>query len=246
METDKRHKKGDIREDGKIFWEYLKYKNKAEFGEIWLEAEKFQKRQHQKLKREAQRYQQRKEELTRKRNLPENIYRKSLYMKDYCKKNKDKVKIAKSEWSKRPHVKEKKKIRMYEYRRRPEVKKRTNKYFQERRIKDPQFAITMRVRGRISSALRLLNIKKSHKTQELIGCSYAFLREYIEKQFRNGMAWDKPNSFHIDHIRPLASFDLTDPKQLKAACHYTNLQPLYPEENWKKGAKMPCIDYLLC
>jgi len=241
METDKKHKKGDIREDGKIFWEYLKYKNKFELGEIWLEAEKFQKRQHQKLKREAQRYQQRKEELTKKRNLPENKERVRKYMEWYRQKHKEKVKISKLEWAKRPHAKERKKVKMYEYRRRPEVKKRTNKYFQERRVKDPQFCLSLRVRSRITSALRLSNIKKSHKTRELIGCSYAFLKKHIEKQFRDGMSWDKPNSFHIDHIRPLASFDLTDSKQLKAACHWTNLQPLYPQENLKKGAKMPCI-----
>ena len=40
------------------------------------------------------------------------------------------------------------------------------------------------------------------------------------------------------NIKPLSSFDLTDPEQQKAACHWTNLQPLSPIENMKKGAKI--------
>ena len=43
-----------------------------------------------------------------------------------------------------------------------------------------------------------------------------------------------------DHIIPIASFDFTSPdweEQVGRACHYTNLQPLWAEENMKKGAK---------
>jgi hypothetical protein len=245
METPQKHKKGDLGKDGRIFWEYSKHKKKdGQLGisEIWLEEEKFKKRQELKLKREANRYQKNKEEITRKRNFPENKERARKYMDWYRKEYREKVKISKSKWAKKPHAKERKRIKMYEYRRRLEVKKRVNKYFKERRVSDPQFGISLRVRSRITSALRLSSIRKSHKTRDLIGCSYAFLKKHIEKQFCDGMSWDKPNSFHIDHIRPLASFDLTDPKQLKDACHWTNLQPLYPQENLSKGAKIPCID----
>ena len=42
------------------------------------------------------------------------------------------------------------------------------------------------------------------------------------------MSWDNHSfkGWHIDHIKPIASFDLSDPEQLKACCHYTNMQPL--------------------
>jgi hypothetical protein len=47
--------------------------------------------------------------------------------------------------------------------------------------------------------------------------------------------------WHIDHIRPLASFDLTDPKQQRQAFHYTNLQSLWAKENLSKGKKISCM-----
>jgi hypothetical protein len=51
------------------------------------------------------------------------------------------------------------------------------------------------------------------------------------------MSWDNwtTDGWHIDHIKPLASFDLTDRQQLLLACHYTNLQPLWAIDNLSKG-----------
>lgn len=56
------------------------------------------------------------------------------------------------------------------------------------------------------------------------------------------MTWDNygkgSDKWNIDHIRPLASFDLTDPIKFKQAVHYTNLQPLWQKDNLKKGKKV--------
>ncbi len=120
------------------------------------------------------------------------------------------------------------------------------KYRKKRRAQDPDFLIKCKIRTRICMALKNKKVKKSLKTVDLIGCSYEFLRMHIERQFKHGMCWNKKHSFHIDHIRPLSSFDLTDPEQLKNACHWTNLQPLYPEENMRKGSKIIEDSFGLC
>lgn len=80
--------------------------------------------------------------------------------------------------------------------------------------------------------------KKSSRTIELLGMDLKEFRIYIQGQFRPGMTWENHGPvWHLDHVRPLASFDLLDPEQQKLACRWENLQPLFAEENRRKGAK---------
>lgn len=78
-----------------------------------------------------------------------------------------------------------------------------------------------------------------------LGCSINNLIRYLESKFLPGMNWENhgidsgKKKWHIDHIIPLASFDLTDKEQLLKACHYTNLQPLWAEDNIRKSDKLP-------
>ena len=94
------------------------------------------------------------------------------------------------------------------------------------------------VAARTYTALK--NIKKvtSQESLELLGCSTDFFIEHIENLFLRGMNWHLHGLYgwHLDHIRPCASFDLTDPKQRKKCFHYTNMQPLWAIENIKKSS----------
>lgn len=80
---------------------------------------------------------------------------------------------------------------------------------------------------------------KSARTMDLTGCTITELRQHLEAQFVDGMDWDNygRNGWHIDHIRPCASFDLADPDQQRQCFHYSNLQPLWEADNIRKGAK---------
>lgn len=71
------------------------------------------------------------------------------------------------------------------------------------------------------------------------GCTIAELRKHIEAQWQPGMTWENHavDGWHIDHIRPCASFNFNDLKQIRDCFHYTNLQPLWATENHKKYAK---------
>jgi hypothetical protein len=69
-----------------------------------------------------------------------------------------------------------------------------------------------------------------------IGCKPNFLREHLEKQFKDGMSWENYGSWHIDHIIPLSS--AKNIEEISKLCHYTNLQPLWASENLSKGNKI--------
>jgi len=72
----------------------------------------------------------------------------------------------------------------------------------------------------------------------LLGCTIDELIAQFESQFAVGMSWADRGAWHIDHIRPLSSFDLQDPVQLAVACHHSNLQPLWASDNMSKGGKV--------
>ena len=76
---------------------------------------------------------------------------------------------------------------------------------------------------------------------DLLGCSIEEFINHMESKFTNGMTWDNYGvlGWHMDHIIPCASFDLTDEKQQRECFHYTNLQPLWHYENRAKQALMP-------
>ena len=106
-----------------------------------------------------------------------------------------------------------------------------------RREQEPKYAMLCRLRKRLVHVLKSKGIKKTNTTMELCGCSLDELKVWLEKQFVENMSWDNRSEWHIDHIRPCASFDLTDIKQQKQCFHFSNLQPLWAHENLKKSDK---------
>jgi hypothetical protein len=123
----------------------------------------------------------------------------------------------------------------------PESVKATGRRKRAKLRNDPVAWFCQLQRNQIHKALKRLarGAAKSAKTEELVGCTLIEFRAHIESQWKPGMSWDNYtlDGWHVDHIRPLASFDLADPAQQKAAFHYTNCQPLWAAENLSKNAK---------
>ena len=91
----------------------------------------------------------------------------------------------------------------------------------------------------VSSRIKKAGGTKSQSSGKYLGCTTKELMVHLEKQFQPGMSWDNHGfrGWHIDHIRPCNSFDLTDEEQVRKCFHYTNLQPLWAEENMRKSNK---------
>ncbi len=115
----------------------------------------------------------------------------------------------------------------------------TQKYQNKKIQEDLSYRLLKRLRSRTNSAIKLPGGEKAFKTLELLGCTIKDLKQYLESKFQLGMTWDNHgygnDKWHIDHFRPCASFDLTDNEQQKICFHYTNLQPLWQQENFKKS-----------
>lgn len=106
-------------------------------------------------------------------------------------------------------------------------------YCSERRKTDIAFKLLGNLRNRIRQAL--VNEYKISTTVELLGCSIPQLRTHLEIQFQPGMSWENYGEWHVDHKKPCAAFDLNRAEQQKECFHYTNLQPLWAEENERKN-----------
>lgn len=96
---------------------------------------------------------------------------------------------------------------------------------------DIEFKLRLNLRTRLNRALKS-NFKIGSCIENL-GCSINELKMYLESKFKPGMSWENHTrtGWHIDHIIPLSSFNLSDKEQFKKASHYTNLQPLWYVEN---------------
>ena len=106
--------------------------------------------------------------------------------------------------------------------------------------RDPKFKLRHYLSIRFSVAVRKNKTIKAKRTLEILGCSLEEFKLHLESQFKEGMTWNNYGlrGWHIDHIKPCASFDLTDPKQQEECFNYSNMQPLWCHENWAKGDKL--------
>lgn len=93
---------------------------------------------------------------------------------------------------------------------------------------DPIYRLQFNIRSRIKAAFRLKKATKCKKSEELLGCSIKIAKEHLESKFLPTMTWENYGKYwHIDHIIPCNSFDLSDEEEQKKCFHYTNLQPLF-------------------
>lgn len=158
------------------------------------------------------------------------------YSKKWNKVNKDKKVKNQANWRNKNKDKIIKINTEYRKNNKDKITKYMAQYQKKRRALDSNFKLINLLVIRLNKALK--NNYKSGSAVKDLGCSIEYLKQYLESKFQSGMNWSNHGKWHIDHIIPLSSFDLTDRNQLLKACHYTNLQPLWAIDNIRKGAKI--------
>lgn len=128
-----------------------------------------------------------------------------------------------------------------EYKKTEQAKENARKYLLTRL----QRKLSHYLRCRITSAIKAQRARGARPSQKAgsavgdLGCTPLELIAHLERKFSPGMTWENYGEWHIDHIRPLCDFDLSDRLQFLEACHFTNLQPLWAVENMRKGGYSP-------
>lgn len=160
------------------------------------------------------------------------------YFREYRKKNKERLSIYGRNYRAENITATRAAKRKYKLTHKEKCAASERKRVKERFRNDVQYKLRI-LAGCASQRMVKAGWTKRHKSAQLIGCTWGQLKAHIESQFKPGMSWQNHSKFgwHIDHIRPLMSFDLTRPDQMAAAMHYTNLQPLWWRENIIKGGK---------
>lgn len=130
-----------------------------------------------------------------------------------------------------------------EYSRRYRYGKNRENYLAKKRERNKKYyeninhKLCQILRYKLWVSLKTQKVEKENSALSFLGCSKEELIQHLESQFSDGMTWENwsLNGWHIDHIRPVSSFDLSDPAQLQECFHYSNLQPLWAIDNLKKS-----------
>lgn len=192
-----------------IYGEQRKFYKYSNGKELWYKKETFEE-YLKKQRLNSKKYNKR---------LRENNHKKYISNKKKYR-NKAKAAITGRLW--REKNKEKNNANMREYYR--------------KRKKEPQYRIRLNLRSRFNDALK--RSFTGRPSLSLIGCSVEFLKKHLESKWIEDMSWENYGKWHIDHIIPCRSFDLTVQSQQDECFNWKNLQPLWAIDNLKKGSKI--------
>ena len=153
--------------------------------------------------------------------------------KIYILKNKQKIRDYHKKWSLLHREQQAKYKKEWAEKNRARI----NRWDREKRKSDPLYKLSKNIRCRIREGIKNNNLIKKDLTETMLNCTFKELKIYLELKFKRGMSWSNygKGGWHIDHIKPLATAK-TEADIIRLN-HYTNLQPLWAEENLRKARK---------
>lgn len=143
------------------------------------------------------------------------------YLKDYYKKNNEKILSQKKEYRKTNRNK---------------LNKYNKEYHKQKLLSNPLFKLRCNISRLIRFSIKRGGYSKISKTHILLGCSFEDLKVHLEGKFSKGMSWENIGKWHLNHIYPTSL--AKNESELIRLNHYTNFQPLWAEDNLKKSNKI--------
>jgi len=160
------------------------------------------------------------------------MFNHKKYNKKYYQKHKKELQDYGKKYMKEHYQEHKKYHKNYRKEHQEKIKKQEKEYKKNKLNKDINFKLSHYLRVRLNHAIK--NNSKFISVIKLLGCSIEQLKKHLKKKFKKSMSWKNYGLWHIDHIRPCCSFDLRKKKEQRKCFHYTNLQPLWAEQNFAK------------
>jgi hypothetical protein len=158
---------------------------------------------------------QRKRRNKEKESDPEKYHKKWA---DYYAKTKEQNKLAKQKYLSIPENKEKRNAYV-------------RKYKAQRKLNDPSFKLYENLRKKIWKSLK----NKSNSSKELLGCEIDHYFKWIEFTMSNDMTWENYGEYwNIDHVKPVDTFDITNPEEAKKAFNWKNTWAMKASANFSK------------
>ena len=161
-----------------------------------------------------------------KKYREENKEKISEKSKKYREENKDSIK----EW--RENNPDKIKVYREKYTKSESCKQHRKNWYRSLKKRSPH---VLAWRTILNNTLKRFGKQKEDETIKLLGYSAIELKEYIESLFVEDMSWDNYGEWHIDHIKPVSSYDSDTP--VDVVNNLENLQPLWAFDNLSKGNK---------
>jgi len=174
----------------------------------------------------------------RKKHYESNKEEYSIRKKEYSKNNKKKISESGARYYQLNKERIIQKNLIYRIENKDKLHAKKREYVKKRLNDDPVFKLGYITRGLICKSFKRGKkvFSKKTKTAQILGCSIAEFKSYLESKFSEGMTFDNHGAWHLDHIIPISTA-ITEEDIIKLN-HYTNFQPLWANDNLKKGKKI--------
>jgi len=165
---------------------------------------------------------------------------KKVAEKKYREKNKNKLTEYHREWTKDKKDYLKKYIEEYRKQNKEQIKETKREYQKHKRHTDPIYKLISNFRTAIYQVLKENNVTKNGHYFDVLKYTPEELISHLESKFIDGMTWDNYGEWHVDHIKPISSFNIIEigDDEFMKCWTLKNLQPLWGVENIKKSNKL--------
>lgn len=165
---------------------------------------------------------------------------KSAADKRYAAKHKTEIAEYNTKWQKENRAKLRNYHKKWRDENREQLRRHQREWTKNRYNTDPMYRLNNNIRYGVWASLKERGIVKGGHTFEMLGYTQDQLKSRLESQFTEGMTWENYGEWHVDHKRPISSFDFHSHKdpEFQQCWALDNLQPMWGEENWSKGSKI--------